>query len=329
MLAASYYVPTEAKGGVLQERWSNHVREVHALGLAPAKVIHLMDREADDYEILDLLTSMSGRFVIRVQYNRSTEEGRLRSVLGAAEIYAEREIPLSKRGGKAGPKQKKSHPPRKSRTAKVAIAAARVTIQRPHTSATALQEEITLNVVRVWEPSPPSEEPAVEWLLYTSEAVDTAEQVLEVVDWYRARWTIEEFFRALKSGCALEKRQLGDLCALTNATALSLPIAWKLLLLKSENSDHPEQPADTVLDRDELAVLRIKAEKPLPKSPTVSDVTFAIARLGGHLKHNGHPGWQTLARGYERLSGLVEGWKLCRAYERANHVDGNAELLPQ
>ncbi len=328
VLTASYHVPTDAEGGVLQERWSNHVREVHALGLAPSKVIHLMDREADDYEVLDLLTGMSGRFVIRVQHNRITEEGRLRSTLEAAAIYAEREIPLSKRGGKVGPKQKKIHPPRKSRMAKVAIAAARVTIQRTSTSATALQKEITLNVVRVWEPSPPSGESAVEWLLYTTEAIDTAEQILEVVDWYRARWTIEEFFRALKSGCALEKRQLGDYYALTNATALLLPIACKLLLLKSESRERPEEPAETVLDSDELTVLRIKAEKPLPESPTVSDVVLAIARLGGHLKHNGHPGWQTLARGYERLSGLVEGWKLRHAFddERTAHAEGKAEL---
>lgn len=326
VLAASYHIPTDAEGGVLQERWNNHVRQVHALGLAPSKVIHLMDREADDYEVLDLLTGMTSRFVIRVQHNRSTEEGRLRSVLGAASIYAEREIPLSKRGGKVGPKQKKIHPPRKSRMAKVAIAAARVTIQRTYTSATALQKEITINVVRVWEPKAPLGEPAVEWLLYTTEAIDTAEQILEVVDWYRARWTIEEFFKALKSGCALEKRQLGDFYALTNATALLLPIAWKLLLLKSESRERPEEPAETVLDSDELTVLRIKAEKPLPQSPTVSDVTLAIARLGGHLKHNGRPGWQSLARGYERLAAWVEGWKLRQAVDQERTTNAESKV---
>ena len=37
---------------------------------------------------------------------------------------------------------------------------------------------------------------------------------------------LSEVEKALKTGCALEKRQLGDFYALSNATALALPIAW-------------------------------------------------------------------------------------------------------
>jgi hypothetical protein len=157
----------------------------------------------------------------------------------------------------------------------------------------------------------------VEWLLYTSEPVEDAEQMLQVVDWYRARWTIEEYFKALKTGCALEKRQLGDLYALTNATALALPIAWKLLLLKSENLARPEEPATQVLEADELEVLRHIVRKPLSDAPTVQEVVYAIAGLGGHLKHNGAPGWQTLAHGYERLHAVLEGYQLRRKVEAA------------
>lgn len=319
ILAASYHIPTDATKGVLQERWTEHVLGIHALGVAAAQVIHVMDREADDYDIFSELLTIEGRFVIRARHNRSTEEGKLRSVLDRASIQAERELALSRRTGKGfGPKQRKIHPPRESRQA---IAASRLTIRRPENSR-ASREMLALNAVRVWEPSPPAGEEAVEWLLYTTEPIDTPEQVLQVVDWYRARWTIEEFFKALKTGCALEKRQLGDFHALANATALSLPIAWKLMLLKSESRVHPQEPAETVLDSDELAVLRVKAEKPLPRKPTVSDVVCAIARLGGHLKHNGPPGWQTLARGYERLRAWVEGWRLRELIEhgRANEA---------
>ena len=38
----------------------------------------------------------------------------------------------------------------------------------------------------------------------------------------------------------------------------------------------------------------------------------AIAQMGGHLKHNGLPGWQVLARGYEKLLLIEEGWKLAQ-----------------
>jgi hypothetical protein len=32
--------------------------------------------------------------------------------------------------------------------------------------------------------------------------------------------------------------------------------------------------------------------------------------LGGHLKHNGRPGWQTLAHGYLTLQAMMLGWRL-------------------
>ena len=41
----------------------------------------------------------------------------------------------------------------------------------------------------------------------------------------------------------------------------------------------------------------IGERKPLPSSPTVADIMAAIARLGGHNKSNGPPGWKLLWRG--------------------------------
>jgi hypothetical protein len=47
----------------------------------------------------------------------------------------------------------------------------------------------------------------------------------------------------------------------------------------------------------------------LPASgATVRDALYAVAGLGGHLKNNGPPGWQTLARGTQALLLLEAGW---------------------
>ena len=67
---------------------------------------------------------------------------------------------------------------------------------------------IELKVVRVWELQPPEGEPSVEWVLLTTETIDTVADLATVVDCYRSRWVIEEFLEALKQGCSLEKRQL-------------------------------------------------------------------------------------------------------------------------
>jgi hypothetical protein len=77
-LAASQHVPVGKRDGQFQNRWADQVRDVYALGLSPASVVHVMDREADDYEVLDLLDQVGGRFIIRLQHNRQlVDRGRL------------------------------------------------------------------------------------------------------------------------------------------------------------------------------------------------------------------------------------------------------------
>jgi len=320
VVAASYHVPVKSRDGRHQERWSDHVREAHALGLAPDKIVHVMDREADDYDLLTLMTSIGGRFVVRVQFNRVlVDDERLRDRLASASLIAEREVVLSRRSGSnKGNKQRKIHPPREWRTARLGLGATSVTIHRPASADGATAPSLTLNLIRVWEMDPPEGEEPVEWLLYTTEPIDTPEQILRVVDWYRARWTIEEYFKALKTGCAVERRQLGELHALTNAVALFLPIAWRLLLLKTEARMRPNAPATVVLDEVEIDVLRAAGRIRMPERPTIKEAMLAIAALGGHLKHNGPPGWQTLARGFLKLRTLAEGWRLRLAAESGN-----------
>ena len=319
LLAMSQHLPIKTPGKLLNDRWPDQIREVHALGISPGNVVHLMDRESDDYDLLSFMKTMGARFVSRVKFNRRTVDGGyLEASLEQAVVQAEREVYLSRRTGKrVGAKQLKANPPREARLAQLSVSAGRITIPRTPTARDSSEKFLELNVVRVWEPTPPANQSAVEWLLYTTEPIDTAEQLLQVVDWYRARWTIEEFYKSLKTGCALEKRQLGDLHSLTNALALLAPMAWHLLLIKSEAHTRPTTSADFVLDKEELEVLRVAAVRgrELPENPTVLDAMLSIAALGGHLKHNGLPGWQTLARGHQQLKLLVAGWTLRRAVE--------------
>ena len=61
----------------------------------------------------------------------------------------------------------------------------------------------------------------------------------------------------------------------------------------------------------EIRLLRAKYPKlHWSQNPNVSEACAAIARLGGHLKNNGRPGWLVLARGFEKLLTLAEGCRL-------------------
>ena len=120
---------------------------------------------------------------------------------------------------------------------------------------------------------------------------------------------IEEYFKALKTGCAYEKRQLETAHSLLNALALLAPVAWRLLLLRHLSREAPERPASAALTPTQLAVLRAVAKRPIPDKPTVQDAMLAIAGLGGHLPRNGDPGWLVLGRGMHDLLLLELGWR--------------------
>ena len=180
---------------------------------------------------------------------------------------------------------------------------------RPRNVAESHPASLSIHVVMVREAHPPAGQAPVNWVLLTSEPIDTREQVERVVDTYRCRWLIEEFFKALKTGCIYQERLFESRHALLNVLATSLPIAVELLWMRSRVADEPNAPAADIVTPDELTVLRQMGHRKLPPNPTAGEVLLAIAGLGGHLKRNGAPGWQVLKRGYQRLLDYSAGWK--------------------
>jgi Transposase DNA-binding/Transposase DDE domain len=296
-------------------RWGRQVTTVGSLGHVRERVVHLMDREGDDYALFAQLVGARDRFVIRLAHDRVVEPNgeqqihKLAQVVAQLHPMAEREVPISRRPtGKRSPRQRKIHPAREGRMAKLAFGATTVVLHRPSSQLKSLPATLTLNVVRVWEIDVPDGESPVEWVLVTTEPIATNEQLLQLVDWYRARWVIEEFFKAIKTGCAYDTRQLETLAGLLNVLATSMPIAWRLLRMRTQARVAPTAAASTVLPAIMIKVLQVFTRIKIPALPTARDVLLAVAALGGHLKSNGEPGWITLGRGYQKLRTLTEGW---------------------
>jgi IS4 transposase len=283
-------------------RWLRSAEAASRL-LDGVEAIHVMDREADIYELLSGLTSNGRRFIIRSGQDRVLEDGRLSTVVESAAMQFTREVNLSARAKAQAPANRRTHPARRTRLARLSISTMQVTLRKPHTASDpGLPPSVTVNLVRVWETECPPGEPPVEWRLFTTEPVDTQQQVEDIVDNYRARWLIEEYFKALKTGCNFERSQLESLHSLENLLGVYIPIAWQILALRSCARDQPERPATEILSRMQIAALRLIVRgKALPPEPTVGDVATAIADLGAHIKSNGPPGWQVLARGFDEL----------------------------
>lgn len=299
-------------------RWSRMVDTVEAALADGPLVVHVMDREADDYDLLAHLVANRRHFVVRSSTDRRLVgppgQVKLRNLVHRLEVVCERTAKLAARPLKGRPaKERKKYPARKQRLAQLTIGSERVCLRRPDRANTELPAELELNLVYVHEPQPPAGCEPVEWLLFTSEPIDTAQQVLQVIDDYRLRWLVEEYFKALKTGCAFERRQHETKDALLNALAIFIPIAWSLLQLRAlaRSPAHADTPASTVLTPTQLKVLRAKSGGKVPANPSIREAMLAIARyFGGHLKSNGEPGWQVLGRGYEDLLLAETGWIL-------------------
>jgi hypothetical protein len=303
-------------------RWGSLVNRAEEL-LEGVEAIHVMDREADMFELLSQLTTDKRRFVIRATHDRVTEEGKLFEAVSNAPGVLERDVHLSARQ-KRLPGKGRGHPARDKRTAKLSISSKRLALPRPKRLGKEFPERIDVNLVNVFEAAPPDGNPPVQWLLVTSEPVDTPEQIAAVVDAYRARWLIEEYFKAIKTGCAYEGRQLRSIRTLTNALGLLVPIAWRLLLLRTLEREAPSTPAKAVfdplvLDALALKLREIREPKPLPPDPTIADVFRGIARLGGHHKSNGPPGWQLLWYGFQYLLSFAAGFIAGRSATSCDH----------
>jgi hypothetical protein len=306
-------------------RWFEGVHKAEELLQATGKrVVHVMDREADSYGLLAYMTAHDRNFVVRLVENnrRDGETGlKLGDVLEGVPFVASRRVRLGARSPLRGHRELAKQPARKERDAELHFRAKKVVIKRPkkYDSCYAdvpwcdLPKQLELNVVQALEVSPPAGEPPVEWLLLTTESIETADDIVRVVDLYRSRWLIEEFFKALKTGCSLEERQMDSAEAMLKTLALLAPVGWQLLLMRHLADTSPELPWRVVLQEEAFQLLQAEVgTRRLPPDATVRDVMYAIAAIGGHRKNNGRPGWQTLGRGMQKLLSWMQGAALAR-----------------
>jgi hypothetical protein len=302
-----------SSGGIDGRTWIECIEESEALADGKTRLIHVIDREGGSYNVFAHLTGKNRGFAIRVKSDRLVEFAansgdliNIREAAARSKNEYEVTVPLSRRKKSKFKSQK--NPPREARKARLAFAAAPVRLKRPVSAPRETPDYLSINLVFVKELDTPEGEEPVEWFIATTEPIDTPEAIVRIVNFYRARWTIEDFFKAVKTGCAFEKRQLESLDALIKLFAISLVVAWRSLLLRQESRRQPDQPATAALTEIHILVLRETSPIPLGPEPTVRQALLAVAALGGHVKNNGDPGFLVLRRGLQCLEERVTGF---------------------
>jgi hypothetical protein len=106
-----------------------------------------------------------------------------------------------------------------------------------------------VTIVRAWEVgAPPEVKEPIKWILITSVPTLTVADALERVRWYSCRWLVEDYHQCLKTGCAIEQRQLDDGADIQRLLGFLGPIAARLLQLRSLARTLPEAQALTYID---------------------------------------------------------------------------------
>ena len=166
-------------------------------------VIQVADREADIYEYIEERTKKQERFVVRAVHDRqlSTNRGRLWDYMNGRRIIGKYDVMIEQRGAQSSQFDKSVRPARKAHTVCMEMRKARVRILSP------IDPELSIRVTAVYvrehEPSDPDK--PLEWMLLTSEPANNKRETRKIIGYYESRWLIEEFHKAWKSGCHIEK----------------------------------------------------------------------------------------------------------------------------
>lgn len=275
------------------------------------KIVSVADCEADIYDIFVAAQQQTGPradYIIRAKEERCTLQRdlsagpavycKVRDEVSRSKLRATRTVELS------------ATPKRTARQAHLEIRAITVPVKPPH--ARPSLPSVTHNVVLVEEVGGPGDGTAVSWLLITTLPIETLEEILNIIDYYIARWTVEIFFRTLKTGCRVEEIQLETNHRLQNCLAFYKIIAWRILFLTYLNRTCPKLPCTAVFAESEWkSVWRVVTKQPLPqKPPVLSDFVRQLTQLGGYNNRATEtpPGPQPFWIGLRRMTDFATAW---------------------
>ena len=300
------------------ERWIGEGAAAKTVLAAAEHVTLLGDRESDIYEAWALLPRPSGAgqagfdLISRARGDRKLADGSL--LFSIARTWPEAACVAL---------DVVAREDRVPRRAKLVLRFGAVSIVKPASCTSAgMPGRIDLNLVEIAEIDAPAGAEPIHWRLLTTLAVTTASAALEIIESYRQRWRIEEYFRILKhSGMDLEQARLEGTHALLNLVAMAAVAGIPVMQLVESRNAGPDVPTTQVIGPALLvfaAVLcaSLEGKTAKQKNPHRPDslawLAWIVARLGGHTgyQREGPAGPKTMAYGWMMFTRMQHGWSL-------------------
>ena len=293
------------------QRWVSNVVAAKPRLAGAARVTVLGDRESDIFAFYASAAGQRFHVITRSMHDRKlTDSAGLYAASDAMAAADRRDVQLPARAQ------------RPARSARLELRFGAIELARPQTkSLNHLPKSLSLAVVDVREVNTgPGVEP-LHWRLLTSHEVAGKEDAWRIVEWYKQRWIIEQFFRVLKTqGFKLEDSQLGTADRLLKLVAIAAKAAVITIQLLQARHGGP-QSVHMVFTANEIAALTVlnqtfEARTKRLKNPHPPDnlawATWIIGRLGGWdgYPSSKPPGPITLKNGLEYFHAVAMGWSL-------------------
>jgi len=295
------------------QRWLSVTAQASAALSAARSITMISDRESDIYEHF-AQRPVNVELLVRSNWNRKIN---LPSGASTQLFTFVDALPEAARFSVTIP----AAPGRKERTAVLALRFSPVRLCKPHPSpAPDLPDTIRLTMVDVREVSSGHDGKPIHWRLLTTHVVTSSKKARRIVDLYRKRWTIEEFFRTLKTaGFDIEEADIGEPEVMMKfVAAVAVATVTIMQLVRARDGTTNEQLADA-FDPDDKPVLEAlstqlegatdKQKNPHPNG-TLAFAAWVIARLGGWTAYYGKPGPKVMRIGLEDFRRIKYGTTL-------------------
>jgi hypothetical protein len=209
------------------------------------RLISVGDREADIYELFQeaLADPQGPGLLVRAEQDRLRADGQehLWPWMEQQAAAGVQEIRVPRRGAQA------------ARMARLQVSFARVTLRPPRSKPTL--GALTLWAVLAQEGEAPAGIQPLRWMLLTTCPVESFAAACEKLHWYTLRWGIEVYHRTLKSGCQIERRQLGGADRIETCLAIDLVVAWRIFHLAKLGRETPNVPCTVYFEEAEWKAL--------------------------------------------------------------------------
>lgn len=293
------------------ERWISTAVAARPLLTKATAVTVLGDRESDIFALYASSAEQHFHVIARSMHDRKlAERNGLYETSDAMAVVDRRAIQLPARAA------------RPARLAQLELRFGAIELARPQSKFLRhLPKSLPLAVVDVREINAGTGIEPLHWRLLTSHEVASVEDAWRIVQWYKQRWIIEQFFRVLKTqGLKLEDSQIGTADRLLKLVAIAVKAAVITIQLLQAR-DGGQQPIRGAFKHNEISALtalnqQLEAKTKRLKNPHPPDslawAAWIIGRLGGWdgYPSSKPPGPITFKNGLEYFQAVAAGWSL-------------------